>query len=227
MKRLYILFIAALLASSLLNAQNDYVQESSSANYPIVGLGIAATTFGPGLEIDIAMSKAFNLRVGGNYFRFVYTGTISHWKIYGDYTATFGCVNIILDYNFGKLLHLSGGVMYNMVDQVIIGKPENSYSIGNVQVTPEQIGNVKITITPNQLCPYLGIGIGKPLDRNHLVSFFFDVGAVYQGSPKVGLQAEGMLHPTASEEQTEIMNNNLESMVVYPMISLRLIFKLF
>lgn len=227
MKRLYILFIVAILGSSSLIAQNDYVQESSADDYPIIGLGITANTFGPGLEVDIAISKAFNLRVGGNYFQYIYTGTISHWKIYGNYTATFGCVSLIADYNFAKVLHLSGGVMYNMIDQTILGKPQDSYSIGNVQVTPEQIGNVKITITPNQLCPYLGVGIGKALDRNHLVSFFFDVGAVYQGSPKVKLEAEGMLHPTASDEQSQIMNSNLERMKFYPMVSLRVIFKLF
>jgi hypothetical protein len=227
MKRLYFLFIAAVFASSSLFAQNDYVQESSTGDYPIFGIGISASTFGPGVEIDFALSKAFTLRVGGSYFQYIYTGSISHWKIYGNYTATFGCINLIADYNFAKVLHLSGGVMYNMVDQGIIGQPQDSYSIGNVQVTPEQIGNVKIHITPNQICPYLGIGVGKPLDRNHLISFFFDVGAVYQGSPKVDLQAEGMLHPTANDAQTQTMNQNLESMKFYPMVSLRVIFKLF
>ncbi len=76
MKRLYILFMIAIFVSSSLIAQNDYVQESSAGDYPIVGLGITANTFGPGLEVDIAISKAFNLRVGGSYFQYVYTAWV-------------------------------------------------------------------------------------------------------------------------------------------------------
>jgi hypothetical protein len=36
-----------------------------------------------------------------------------------------------------------------------------------------------------------------------------------------------MLHPTANDAQTQTMNQNLESMKFYPMVSLRVIFKLF
>jgi hypothetical protein len=227
MKKLISLFFTFTIGFMTIHAQDDYAQGASSGDYPIVGLGISVSTFGPGLEVDVAIVEALTVRLNGSYFQYVYTGEISHWKIYGDYTATFGSIGLIADWNFAKIAHLSGGVLYNMTKQVILGTPQNSYTIGLVEVSPEQIGDVQITITPNKVGAYLGIGLGAPLSRNQLVSFNFDIGAVYQGSPEVDLEADGMLHPTANAEQTAIMNNNLENLVVYPMLSFRLIFRLF
>ncbi len=222
-----ILIISCILLTGMLPAhsQDDYYG-GSSGDYPIVGIGVAVNTFGPGLEVDVAINPSFNIRLSGNYFQYVYTGNISRWKVYGNYTATFGNIGLTADWNFGRIIHLSGGVVYNMTQQIIDGSPQNNYSFGLVQVTPEQIGNVEITITPNKIGPYLGLGLGLPLDRNHLASFFFDVGAVYHGKPKVELEANGMLHPTASSGQAKIMKENLEKITFYPLIAMRLVFRI-
>jgi hypothetical protein len=208
------------------HTQDDY-HGGSSGDYPIAGIGVAVSTFGPGLEIDVAVNRSLNFRLSGNYFRYAYNGNISSWNVYGNYTITFGSIGLTADWNFGRIIHLSGGVVYNMVQQVIDGRPQNNYSFGLVQVTPEQIGNVKITIIPNKVGPYLGLGLGLPMDRNHLVSFFFDIGAIYQGKPRVELEANGMLHPTATSGQAKIMKENLEKITFYPLIAMRLVFKVF
>jgi hypothetical protein len=84
---------------------------------------------------------------------------------------------------------LTGGVVYN--DSQVTGRslepPSGSYRIGGIQVPASQLGRLDGKVEFNKVAPYLGLGWGGPLAARGNLSFTFDLGVFYQGSPSVTL----------------------------------------
>jgi hypothetical protein len=121
---------------------------------------------------------------------------------------------------------LSGGIIYNMNEIALNGYPNKSITIGDMEVQPEQIGSLDFKVKPgSSLTPYIGIGLGRSLSKNKVVSFAVEAGAAFHGKPKVELNATGMLEPTGSEEQRQILEDNLSSFSIYPMLNFQLSFR--
>ncbi|PLX08074.1 MAG: hypothetical protein C0598_12475 [Marinilabiliales bacterium] len=192
------------------------------------GIGIKASTFGFGADVIKSFNQNFTLRLGGSYMK--QDIKISTFDDLGgsafNYT-TLGSISLIFDYYIFRSVYISAGAMYNMTKLEFESQAEESQTIGNIEISPETIGSVTYTLLPNEICPYLGIGFGHTLSRNKLVAFNFDLGAVYQGSPKVKLDATGMVTPTANPEQQQLLQENVKDWKFYPFMNFQLSFRIF
>ena len=86
------------------------------------------------------------------------------------------------------------------------------------------MGALTAAIDFNTLSPYIGIGWGNPLRQDSRWTFAFDLGLLYQGSPKVDLTATnpGVLTALNADLIVEEANvsQSLRSFKYYPVISL-------
>jgi hypothetical protein len=96
---------------------------------------------------------------------------------------------------FKRFLRLSLGAAVNFNRITMDIKSNQSTNIGAVSVPAEEIGEIRSTIDFNPVTLYMGLGGGNIVSNR--VSFFFDLGAYYQGSPNVSMEAEGLLEPSA------------------------------
>ncbi len=236
MKRITILvfLIFVLGLSSQLTAQQS---ESGSDLSKIIktseftpgwAIGVKASTFGFGGELVKSFNEKFNLRLGGSYYKQNYDYTfVEGLDTKGINYSTIGAISLIADWHLANWFHLSGGVLYNMTELEIESKATESHQFGEIEVAPETIGSVYYRLNPNELCPYLGLGFGRTISRNKVVSFNFDVGAVYQGAPKVTLEATGMVSPTANEDQRQLLEDNVKDYKFFPFINFQLGFRIF
>jgi len=192
------------------------------------GIGIKASSFGFGADIIKSFNQNFTLRLGGSYYKQDFK--VAQLDDLGaealNYTSL-GSVSLLFDYYVFRSVYLSAGVFYNMNTIEFESKATEPQTIGNIEVTPETLGTIKYTLNPNEVCPYLGIGFGHTISRNKLVAFNFDLGAIYHGSPKVKLDATGMVSPTANPEQQQLLQDNVKQWQFYPFLNFQLSFRIF
>ncbi|MDA8365139.1 MAG: hypothetical protein M0Z84_15325 [Gammaproteobacteria bacterium] len=95
-------------------------------------------------------------------------------------------------YPFHGVFRLSGGLLYNgnKVDLTAVPNAGGTYTINGNTYSATQVGSLTGTMDFNSVSPYLGIGFGNSLHNGRL-TLLLDVGAIYQGSPKVSLSATG------------------------------------
>ena len=224
-----VLFIIAI--SSQLFSQEETSQ--SKGKYagefkPGWAIGVKASSLGFGLELVKSFSPKFNLRLGGSYYKQNYNlNFLEDFDAIGVTYTSVGSVTLIADWQISRIFHISGGVMYNMTTMEVESKATEYRKIGTIDISPETQGSIYYQLNPNDICPYLGIGIGNTISPNKVVSFNFDLGAVYQGSPKVVLEATGMVAPTANEEQRQLLENNVKEYRFFPLINFQLGFRIF
>jgi len=225
---LFFLFLFFSIPAQVFSQETDSSQDGKTDDFsPGWAIGIKASTLGFGGEIVKSFNKNLNLRLGGSYFNQKYSLSFADAIADDSWTyTTVGSVSLIMDWHFSRIVHLSAGVLYNMTVMKVEGLPTESQHIGDIEVTPETIGSLTYQLTPNEICPYFGIGFGRSISKNKVVSFNFDLGAVYQGSPKVSLDATGMISPTANEEQRKLLEDNVKDLRFFPFLNFQLSFKI-
>lgn len=62
---------------------------------------------------------------------------------------------------------------------------EIGLKLGDYLLTPDANGNVKATLKTNGFKPYVGLGFGRAVPKIKRVSFKFDLGAMFWGTPEV------------------------------------------
>lgn len=128
---------------------------------------------------------------------------------------------------FGGFYLIAGAALLNFKPSVY-GVSSGAYAIGDISVPAEKVGDIQITITPqNKIAPYAGFGIGNAFPRDWPVSFSFEVGAFFMGSPKIDIQATGMLAPNADPEHIATLENEIKEFKFYPVVKLNLGIRLF
>jgi len=234
MKRLIIILFASVFGLISLQSHAQELQEESAYEYTEdeirqgfgLGLGVKLSTFGPGAEIIAAINPTFQVRIGGTYFNYKYTHDDENIDVNGSADANLSSVSLLLNFHLARVFFLSGGLIYNMNEIGLNGFPTKTITIGAMEVQPEQIGSLDFKVKPgSSLTPYAGIGLGRSLSKNGVVSFAIEAGAAFHGKPKVELKATGMLEPTGSEEQRQLLEDNLSSFNIYPMLNFQLSFR--
>ena len=221
------LFISLIsLPYSLYSQEGEAEVTNVSEFSPGWAIGIKLGSFGPGIELVKSFSRSFCIRAGGNYVGFKYKDTYKDLEVEGETKFNIGAITLLGDWYFAGNIHLTAGVFYNFSEEIIKGTPAKSYNVGKVEITPDEIGELEIVITPNKICPYLGIGFGKAISDSKVVSFNFEIGAIYHGLPSTDMTATGMITPTASKEQEKIIDDNMSDFSIYPIITFQLSFKI-
>ncbi len=191
------------------------------------GISLKASTLGTGLEFIWRQNQFFAFRLGGTYFPWERRNTDTEFEVEKKYTAEFSAVTLIADWfvlGHFSTFHLSGGFVYNRTHLTVHGYPVNSYVIGSYQISPEQLGDLEIKVTPNKFSPYIGAGFGNFISNKKRLTFNVQLGMLYQAPPEIEFTAFGMIEPTS--EQIDIAKHNVEGFIFYPVLDVQIVYRL-
>lgn len=188
------------------------------------GLGVKAGTLGLGVEGTFGVSPRVNVRAGINDYSLSRNETASGISYDGDLDLR--SLALLLDWHpFAGTFRLTAGLMQNKNALKLTATPTSNQEIGGMTYTPAQIGTLSGDVTFKKSVPYAGIGWGNAA-RHGRFGFNFELGAMFQGSPKVSLTASGgavSQADLASEAQSA--EADLDEFKIYPVIALGFSFR--
>ena len=209
MKRipLIVLVFAATLFSSVGSAQ---------------GIGVTAKvgTLGLGIDITKAITPRFNARLGLNGFTYGQSGT--QGGIDYDIDLEMQSLALLADWHpFKGGLRVTAGVLYNNNELSMEAKPSASYNIGGSNYTQLQVGKLTGVVDFDKTAPYAGIGWGNAVEEGQRLTFSFDLGVLFQGSPNVEMKATGTSSGLQADLATEAqqVEDDLDEFEMFPVIS--------
>ena len=192
-----------------------------------VTVGIKAGTLGIGIGGQYRLNESFGLGLGANYFKYDFDFTADDI----DYSAELTLVSATVlghYYPMKGRFRLTGGLAFNGNEIDAQSKPEIGVEIGDTTYPGVRVGTIDGKIDFRTIAPYLGLGWGPSPEKRW--GFTFDVGVLFQGSPKVDLTASGPItivpgfqEDLAQEEQK--VQDELEGFQYYPIIGLGLYYR--
>ena len=132
---------------------------------------------------------------------------------------------------------------YGTVGLIVGTAPKPEY-----EVSTDMNGNAKIKLKSNGFKPYLGIGFGRAVQKNSRLGFSFDAGVKFWGKPGVYAKAIDHNDPNIDRTKTESLKEHhfrfddlgdddnkdlrdafetIEKIKVYPVLNLRLTYRIF
>lgn len=190
-------------------------------------------TLGPGITISKDINTKLSVRFGGTYVPLDFNNTLRNYiNLEGaetDVKIRLATTDFKLDYyisdNPKNQFHLIVGGMLNFSELDFSAIPgEESFTIGNFEVTKNEVGSIRLRITPDVFNPFIGVGFGRLAHHKRKIGFKVELGGLFVGSPNVDFTATGLVSPTAEQEQ--IIERNLRQYYIYPSANIFLSMKL-
>jgi hypothetical protein len=172
-----------------------FTQSSAGEALPRFGVQAKASTLGAGIEAATAISRRSNVRFGFNMLDL----GLSRTEDGIHYDATFGLRSFQanLDYYLIGGFHVSpGALLYNgnKVDATAFVPGGRSFDLSDATFFSDINNPVRGTgsVAFNKAAPMVLLGFGNllPRSRRHF-TVNFDVGVVFQGSPRATLNLSG------------------------------------
>lgn len=155
---------------------------------PGVAAAVRAGTPGVGLELDVGLGERFAARLGYSYLDFDHS--LRDTDVRYDGKLKISNASLLFDwYVSGGNFHLTAGVTNGGVKLEAVGRPSGgTYELNGTRYTAAQVGSIGGRLEfGNSVAPYLGVGWGNALGKARRLSFLFDLGVVYGGTPSVRL----------------------------------------
>ena len=180
---------------------------------------------GVGVTLTGRISKRFDLRLNGSYLGYTYDVNKLSKDLQGDARLKVGGIGSCLDFYVFRFLYLTAGISYNLTAINVNAQDAKSVSVGDIVLEPKDIGLLFAKITPGyKIEPYFGGGLN--FRRRKKLNYGIEFGLYLIGPPKVNLLATGMLEPSASKAQEQIIEKNIAPLIYYPNISFRISYRL-
>ncbi len=170
--------LLAVMAAGAAQADNDF------------GVGLKAGTLGLGLEGTWRPLPMIDVRVGFNSYDYDDTGDYSGI----DYDGTLALDNMYATGSFHfpiSPMRVTGGLYSNSNQVELVSLDSTTFDIGGQTYTGADVGTLRSTTEFDDVSPYLGIGFDFTLFDK--VGLNLDLGVLWQGSPKVSVEADGLL----------------------------------
>ena len=168
-------------------------KESSEGRFPI-GVGVKASTLGIGGEVAVAVTHRSNVRFGFNAFSYGHTFN----KDGATYAGNLDLRSAQATYDVFLLrwLHVSPGVLLynaNKVSANVSVPGGQTFTLSNTSYVSDAADPIAGTgkLTVYKAAPMVLIGIGNLVPRSRHFSTSFEIGAAYQGPPRVALNLTG------------------------------------
>lgn len=191
------------------------------------GIGLKAGTTGVGADVGFDLVPTLSARIGYSYLSF--STTIDDTDVKYDAKPKLSNGNLFLDWSPLGPFRITGGLILNDNKIDVTGTPSGgTYTLNGTVYQASQVGSLTGTIkSGNQAAPYLGIGYGNVAGAG--VNFYFDLGVMFQGSPKASLTATcgaslsagqcSQLQSNVLAEQTDLQNS-VNRFKYYPVASI-------
>jgi hypothetical protein len=149
------------------------------------GVGIRAGTTGVGGDIAFGLMPTLSARIGYSFLN--YSNDIDVTDVNYDAKLKLSNANFLLDWSPLGPFRITGGIIANDNKIDVTGTPSGgSFTINGVTYPAAAVGSLSGQIkSGNRAAPYLGIGYGNVAGAG--VNFYFDLGVMFQGSPKATL----------------------------------------
>lgn len=204
--------------SSQAQAENEKKPSSAGVNISTLGLGIQANQM---------VTDKIAIRGGWNHFD--YKKSFSSSGVDYDGKLKLDNYTLVADFypNTKGSFHYSAGLLFNNNKVNADGKPQAgaTFTINGTSYTVSQVQSVNGDASFNSVCPYIGIGWGKPAAKGN-VQFTFEVGAVFEGKPSVNLTANTtLIGPALTTFQNNLdaqkakLQDDLNKLQVYPVVT--------
>ena len=181
-------------------------------------------TQGVSLQAYRALSSYFNVSLGASILSYNANNVehTSDYKVDGDLKLS--NISALADwFPFASSFRLTGGLVVNLNKVSAVITPTVTKVTGNIQYTPDKLGNVTADITFKKPAPYLGLGFGNPTSGSPGLGFTFDLGAFYHGKPQATMTGTKLLTPM--ESQGPQLQSNLSWFQFYPVLSFGISYK--
>ncbi len=205
-----LLLVSALLLSSAASADSSF------------WLGGKIGTLGIGLEGIWRPIRWMDIRVGGN--RYDYKDTGSQAGVNYDATLKLNTYYATANFRFPlSPFRISAGAFSNKNSIEMISIDSGLFDIGGVTYTSADVGTLTSETTFDSTSPYLGAGFDFTMFGK--VGMNLDFGVLWQGDPKVSLDATGLLanDPTflaRLETERQQLQDEVDPLKAYPVVSI-------
>ena len=171
------------------------------------GIGVRAGTTGLGADIGFDLAPTLSARIGYSALQF-YKSVDSN-DVHYDGKVKLSNLNGLLDWSPLGPFRLTGGVILNDNRYDVNGQPSNgTFTINGTTYQASQVGSLSGTVKSGRpAAPYLGVGYGNVSGKG--VNFYFDLGVMFQGSPKATLNASGSSSRSAAQ-CSQLQNDTAE-----------------
>lgn len=151
------------------------------------GVGLRAGTLGVGGDVAWGIAPTLSLRLGYSALNFD-----SHYdtsNVRYDGSVKLSNFSGLIDWSPVGPFRLTAGLVGSGNKLDVTAVPTSSLYDLNGRIYPaSQVVDLRGTVEPNnRLAPYFGIGYGNVAGAG--INFYFDLGVVFQGSPKASLSA--------------------------------------
>lgn len=151
------------------------------------GIGVRAGTTGVGADFGWGLAPTLGARVGISAMNF--SANVDSSDVSYDGRVKLANLNALLDWSPVGPFRLSAGFIGNNNKIDVTGQPASgtTFTFNGNTYSASQVGSLAGTVKPGRsVAPYLGIGYGNVWTKG--VNFYFDVGVMFQGSPKADLR---------------------------------------
>ncbi|MEA1877061.1 MAG: hypothetical protein U9N86_09350 [Bacteroidota bacterium] len=194
------------------------------------GVGLKVGLGGVGIEAIKGLGDRLNVRLAYSTLTIPYSieQAVEDIDLLAEAEVKLGGASLMVDYYPVKnFVHLTAGIMHNKTALGVTVTPLSGMPYGDLTIPPEDIGMISGQLSSGNLfSPYLALGFGNTLSRKHMVSFNFELGALYHGNPSLDLNGEGIIGPLASEENETVIMEAIAQYKWMPMLTLQLTFKI-
>lgn len=221
---------AGLIVAAVCLAGIIQVQAQTEKFHSSVGINLKASNNGFGGDLYYRPFKTLALKAGYETVNLPFSQKVNQDNVELDakFHYNTGATSLCAVYQpFGGLYFTAGAAFLDFKSS-LHGVSSGAYEIGDISVPAEKLGEMNIRITPqNKIAPYAGFGIGNAFPRDYPVSFSLEIGAFYMGSPKIDIQATGMLAPNADPDHIATLQNEIKDFKLYPVVKLSLGIRLY
>jgi hypothetical protein len=206
------------------NSQNNSGQKSGWAIVPEI------STLGLGGQIVRKITPQINARVGINAFGM--NADVDSEDVEYDGDLDLFNVSTIIDIHPSKSsgFKISGGAVFNNNKIAGTAITEETITIGDQEFANNVVESTDVDIEiTRSVAPYVGIGWGNAVKDDQGVGFWFNLGVMFGGSPKVEVtpnfgegatEAEKAQTNEAVQEEEKEVEDNLAFVNIYPVASL-------
>lgn len=225
--RKYLFIVCLIFSTNIIMSQNQSFGQdttaTSSKNH--FGLAIKGGTWGYGGDIIWSFHPKFDIRLGGTHSTAKLNQVEGDLSVDHDYKLT--QFNLLADYNLNSWMHLTAGIIYSLENEEnAVAISIKSVDFGEVTVSPERLGTIVSTTTWNRVAPYIGLGFGRTISPNKVVGFTVEFGTFYMGKPTVKMNGTGMIGPTANEQNSNQLSENMSEIQFFPVLNFSLSFRI-
>ena len=180
---------------------------------------------------DVDVSAPATAAINGQEYTYDVEGTTNVEGKFGRTTVDvkfdvypFGARNAFfltagLSFGGNDLLKVTGTVDDNLKNEIATGK-KLGVDIGDYNIPIDENGEIHGGVKVNSVRPYLGLGFGRLIPKNR-VGFRFELGAQFQGKPKVYADGVGdLMEQNFDKEAKDDISKVMDWLRVYPVLKL-------